>query len=138
MNCTFCTTSIIARLKGYDVSANGNAMGASYGMMEKWFKDAKFEPAGHENFEDSLANIAKVQGDGAYGNMVVKSDFFAHSVFYMVENGTTRIFDGQRGKEYSIDDLKNTLFVDPEYTAVCRLDNKEFTDNALWAFKKRS
>lgn len=136
MNCTFCTTSIIARIRGYNVQASINCInGMAHTEVERWFKGAKFSALEASDSTELFANLSK-QPDGSYGNIITKfnDNDGRHSIFYCVENGRARIFDGQLGLEYSPSDFSEKFV--PDNTMFARLDNCKFTERALMAFDK--
>ena len=98
-NCTFCSAAIIARMKGYKVSAaelNGN--GFTPDTVKKWFyTGANFEKPNCKTVKELEAYLAS-QGDGHYGTMHIKSKGLfprTHSAVYAVKNGNVEFIDGQ-------------------------------------------
>lgn len=135
-NCTFCTTAMALREKGFDVVATKtvNPM-----IAEDVFKDAfnaeTVKGSKKQSPQSFTSELAK-QGDGAYGQMVVRWKYGGgHSIFYKVENGKTHIYDGQSGEEYTASANREKQLYNAiqggeklEYT---RLDNCEPTEKAL-------
>ena len=134
MNCTFCTTALALREKGYDVKAAKSADG--------WYTDTLFEKT-FNSPEVTMKKIKKTSqvidtlsanGDGAYGNITVNWKYGgAHSIFWKNEGGTTNFYDGQSGTSYkAFADKKmlldNVVLSNVKYS---RLDNCNPTDYAL-------
>lgn len=133
MNCTFCTTAMVLREKGYDVKASK--------LKDGWYSDDLFsktfnspQVAIKAKNNDQVYSELGSHGDGAYGNLVITWGLGgSHSIFWKNENGTTNFYDGQDGKAYTSMADKNMLL---NYTVVSntkynRLDNCEPTEYAL-------
>jgi len=134
MNCTFCTTAMVLREKGYDVKATKlNDGWYSDDLFKKTFNSQEVHMKDARTRKD-VTNKLGVHGDGAYGNLVVTWKLGgSHSIFWKNENGTTNFYDGQSGKAYrSLADknmlLDNVIISGTKYN---RLDNCEPTDYAL-------
>lgn len=136
-NCMLCTTAMIMREKGYNVNANKIDEGLFEKNVEKAFDgpNVKFKKLRVNDTDQIYDKLAK-EGDGAYGNLTVQ--FWlggGHSVFWKVENGEARIYDGQSGEEYKRDgkgDYGNMmLYVNPKFCQYSRCDNAEPTDYVL-------
>ena len=134
MNCTFCTTAMVLREKGYDVKATKLSDGwYSDDLFKKTFNSQEVSMKDARTRKD-VVNKLHVHGDGAYGNLVVTWKLGgAHSIFWKNENGTTNFYDGQSGKAYRSLADKNALLdqVIISGTKYNRLDNCEPTDYAL-------
>lgn len=133
LNCTFCTTAMAMREKGYDVQAAKTP--------HAWYTDDLFKKT--FNAEDTkMRNVRSAKdlrtqlesmGDGAYGGLRVQWTMGGgHSIFWKNEGGKVHIYDGQSGEEY---DLKgNSSFmrsINFNNLAYQRLDNTEPTEYAL-------
>ena len=136
MNCTFCTTAMALRKKGYDVQANKLDDGLKTDdVFGKGFNASKQKMKGKQTPQSVLDNLAK-NGDGSYGDLTVTwKTGGGHSIFWEVENGKTRLYDGQSGTEYTADNGWAHLF---SYSSnkkyeYYRLDNHEPTAYAWGA-----
>lgn len=136
MNCTFCTTSLAMREKGFDVIAKRTDHGyPTKELFAKVFKGAECTDIKTKNGTALFNTLAK-QGDKAYGNL----DFEwktggRHSVFYKIENGQTHVYDGQNGREYDANEFNK--HVNTKSAKCIRLDNCEPTDYAIAITKPR-
>ena len=103
-NCTFCTTALALRKKGYDVKANKLDDGLrTEDVFGKGFNAPKQKLKGKQTPQSVLDNLAQ-NGDGSYGNLTITwKTGGGHSIFWEVENGKTRLYDGQSGTEYTAD-----------------------------------
>lgn len=133
MNCTFCTTAMVLREKGYDVKAAK--------LSDGWYSDDLFNKTFNspqvaikaKNNKQVISELSS-HGDGAYGNLVITWGLGgSHSIFWKNENGTTNFYDGQDGKAYTSTTDKNmllncTVLSNTKYN---RLDNCEPTEYAL-------
>lgn len=135
MNCTFCTTAMALREKGYDVRAGKLSDGTYSDMLfEKAFNSPEIKMPKKQTATTMLEQLSK-NGEGSYGNLTVSWTLGgAHSVFWKVENGKTKIYDGQNGKEYTessftLNDF--TKYVNMNNIKYNRLDNCDPTDYAL-------
>lgn len=134
LNCTFCTTAMAMREKGYDVEAKTTDHG--------WYTDRFWERTfGIEKQTNMKAKTAKdvvntlsSNGPGAYGNISVYWKMGGgHSIFWKNdENGDPHIYDGQAGEEYEMTSYSK-LFraMNISDTTYCRLDDKEPTEYVL-------
>ena len=134
MNCTFCTTAMALREKGYNVKAAKSGDGwYTDTLFSKTFNATEVKMKKTRTTKDVVDNL-NAHGDGAYGNITVSWKYGgAHSIFWKNENGTTNFYDGQSGKSYTKFNDKKTLFdyVDMSSVKYSRLDNCEPTDYAL-------
>lgn len=135
MNCTFCTTAMALREKGYDVRAGKLSDGTYADMLfEKAFNSPEIKMPKKQTATTMLEQLSQ-NGEGSYGNLTVSWTLGgAHSVFWKVENGKTKIYDGQNGKEYTessstLNDF--TKYVNMNNIKYNRLDNCNPTDYAL-------
>lgn len=142
MNCTFCTTAMALREKGYDVKANKlmDGMGMfTDDYFKKTFNAETVSMDKAKSDSDIIDNLRK-NGDGAYGNLsVMWKAGGGHSIFWKNENGKTRIYDGQSGQEVTGSDDSYKKFMSSinfEKTVYNRLDNCEPTDYALGTTRK--
>ena len=135
MNCTFCTTAMALREKGYAVKAAK--------LDDGWYTDDLFKAAFNSpeikvpkrgTGQDMLNHMAS-NGNGAYGNLTVNWKMGgAHSVFWKNEGGSTRIYDGQSGEEITGSPSSLRLFtknINLNAVTYNRLDNCEPTEYAL-------
>ena len=130
-NCTFCTTSLVMRLKGYDVMAQPTNTGSGWspGMIREWFEDADIV-APHKYSRSSFLKELMAQGDGAYGNLICYwKTGGGHSILYTVKEDGVHFIDGQIGKEYTYHELFSKMFI--ENCRYARLDNCNPTDLLL-------
>lgn len=134
LNCTFCTTAMVMREKGYDVQAKTTDHG--------WYTDRFWERTfGIEKQTNMKARTAKdvvetlrSNGQGAYGNISVYWKMGGgHSIFWKNdENGDPHIYDGQSGEEYELASYSK-LFraMNISDTTYSRLDDKDPTEYVL-------
>lgn len=139
MNCTFCTTAMALREKGYDVRATKRERGTySDTLFAKTFNSPTVKMK-HQTSDSMLKELSN-NGEGAYGNLTVRWRLGGgHSIFWKVENGKTRIYDGQSGKEYTSSDADYKLFfqsINSKNIEYNRLDNHEPTEYALALVEK--
>ena len=135
MNCTFCTTAMALREKGYNVKAAKTDDGwYTDDLFNTAFNSPEIKMKKQKTGQDVLDTLAS-NGKGSYGNLTVSWKLGgAHSVFWKNENGKVHIYDGQDGKEvtestYSTKSFMNHVNLrDVKYN---RLDNVEPTDYAL-------
>lgn len=136
MNCTFCTTAMALRKKGYDVKANKLDEGLrTVDVFGKGFNASKQNMKGKQTPQSVLDNLAQ-NGDGSYGNLTITwKTGGGHSIFWEVENGKTRLYDGQSGTEYTTDGEWARVFSYSNNKAYeyYRLDNCEPTAYAWGA-----
>lgn len=136
-NCTLCTAAMAMREKGYDVRAS---VSDDARMSKKIFKETfnskteKLKVSKNASYNEMLDGLSK-NGDGSYGNLSVAWNVGGgHSVFWKVENGKTRIYDGQSGMEYtasSNDMRKLWRNINTNGIYYNRLDNCEPTEYVL-------
>lgn len=149
-NCMLCTTTYDLRQRGYDVTAQMDSVGYTFGDLKRWYPGAKmernsrFDDSGRamkqkEYVEKTLKSL-KDQGDGARGNLMV---YFngggGHSVAYEIKNGQLFIKDGQANKVYGEKtSLTNTMSVQKflnltSVNSFARLDNVQPDFNMIRA-----
>ena len=137
-NCTFCSASIVMRLKGYDVTAAKTDMGMLHEITDKWFTNVKMQKPKTASAKKLYKALLK-QGDGTYGTLNVfwKGGQGGHSVAYVVKNGAVEILDGQLDKSYgnTLEALNENLFknCDLKMTEFFNLTNCEPTEYILRA-----
>lgn len=132
-NCTFCTTAMVLREKGYDVQAQTTDHG--------WYSDRFWERTFgvhqteiHELRPKDIVNALESNGKGAYGNIDVNWKMGGgHSIFWKNDdNGKLHIYDGQSGEEYETDERSKLMrAIQVGETTYSRLDNVEPTDYVL-------
>ncbi len=136
MNCTFCTTAMALREKGYDVRARKVKGDGFYAddLFKASFNSPEIKMSRRSKPDDVLKTLAS-NGNGAYGNLTVMWNLGGgHSVFWKNENGRTRIYDGQSGEEItsSASATKNFMsYVNLSNVTYNRLDNCKPTEYAL-------
>lgn len=140
MNCTFCTTAMALREKGYDVTAA--TLTEREGMHDKAIFGKGFDSPSvkmpRKTTAQSAMDILASNGEGSYGSLCVAWTIGGgHSMFWKIENGKPHIYDGQNGEEYtasekSFNEFKNHV-VWGSSVIVNRLDNCEPTDYVLGA-----
>ena len=141
-NCMLCTTTYDLRQRGYDVTAQMDSIGYTFGDLKRWYPKAKmernsrFDANGNvikqKDYIQNTIQSLKKQGDGTRGNLMV---YFAtgggHSVAYEVKNGQLFIKDGQANKTYGEKgSFMNTMTVQKflnmtSVNSYARLDNIE-------------
>lgn len=136
-NCTFCSASIIMRLKGYETTAATIPNGLLHEITDTWFKGAKTITPKARN-TNKLYNTLLKQGEGSYGTLnVFWKQGGGHSIVYTIKNGAVEIIDGQVDKSYgnTIADLNKNLFdkCNIKLTEVCNLTNCPPTEYVLKA-----
>ena len=142
MNCTFCTTAMALREKGYDVIAKKTISGwPSEELFAKTFNSPTVKMSKRQNADEMIKTLSDI-GDGAYGNLVVKWKLGgAHSIFWKNIGGRTHIYDGQTGQEYDVSNpSQSPLLRAIRLSRVIynRLDNCDPTDYALALVDKMS
>ncbi len=139
MNCTFCTTAMALREKGYDVKAAKRERGTyTDALFQKAFNSPERDMS--RQTADSMLKELGQNGEGSYGNLTVHWKLGGgHSIFWKVENGNTKIYDGQNGREYTNSDNDYKQFfnaIDAKNIQYSRLDNHEPTEYALALVEK--
>ena len=134
MNCTFCTTAMALREKGYNVKAAKLSDGwYSDDLFNSTFNSPEVKMKGLRKGTDAIDKLSSC-GDGAYGNITVSWKLGgSHSIFWKNENGTANFYDAQSGKAYTSFSDKKTLLdcVSSSNIRYNRLDNCEPTEYAL-------
>lgn len=142
-NCMLCTTTYEMRKRGYDVTAQTDQRGYSFGDLRRWFPKAKFNTIDRktsngrgitdkEYREKTMSQLLK-QPEGSRGNfMVAWLMGGAHSMYYEIKGGQLIIKDAQANKVYTNDrSLMSAYNIDSllrqTYAAAyVRLDNADF------------
>ena len=139
-NCTFCTTAMALREKGYDVQATKVSDGF---FSDDFFKATFNSPEvkmGRKKSGQAVLDTLSQTGDGSYGNLTVAWKLGGkHSLFWKNEGGRTRIYDGQSGEEITQSPSKTRSFMDfvnLKTITYNRLDNCEPTTYALAAVER--
>lgn len=135
MNCTFCTTAMALREKGYNVKATKSDTGwYADDLFNATFNSPEIKMKKQKTGQDVLDTLAS-NGNGSYGNLTVSWNLGgAHSLFWKNDNGKTRIYDGQDGKELTESAYSTKSFmsnINLRNVKYNRLDNVEPTDYAL-------
>ena len=131
MNCTFCTTAMALREKGYNVKATKSDTGwYTDDLFNATFNSPEIKMKKQKTGQDVLDTLAS-NGKDSYGNLTVSWNLGgSHSLFWKNENGKVHIYDGQEGKELT--DSKSFMSnIDLRNVKYNRLDNVEPTDYAL-------
>lgn len=133
-NCTFCTTAMILREKGYDVQAQTtDHPWYTNRYWERTFGIQKQTPIRAFRPND-IVNTLESHGKGAYGNMSVHWNMGGgHSIFWKNDDdGKLHIYDGQSGEEYDTSESSKLMrAIQIGETTYSRLDKVEPTDFAL-------
>ena len=138
-NCVNCTVALEMRCRGYDVRARKKAHGEYDSKYTEWFKGAKIENPKLERQPnesrksfvirsyDNLCTEIEKQGNGARGYVGVTYEKMSsgHSMFYRVENGSVKFYDGQNK---SVNNDKIFSLADPTKYVYARLDNCKVTE----------
>lgn len=135
MNCGLCASSIIARLKGFEVSAGLNRIGMMEENLEECFEGSEFKKFTATTV-DSLHDFLKGQGDGHYGELFLTGNHGGrHIVAYAVRNGSVDILEGQVEKVMSLKDYLETMYpCDISRTTFADLTNCSLTEKAARMF----
>lgn len=135
MNCTSCTTALVMREKGYNVKSIKLQDGMfTDDLFKKTFNATEIKMPKKQTV-NSFTQELKKNGEGSYGNLTV--DWIlggSHSIFWKVENGKVRIYDGQNGTEYTeSSSTQNQFFgsINGNTVRYTRLDNCTPTEYAL-------
>ena len=132
-NCMLCTTTYDLRQRGYDVTAQMDSIGYTFGDLKRWYPNAemkrnsRFDESGrvmrqNEYVQKTIKSLLD-QGDGARGNLMAYFPMGGgHSVVYEVKNGQLLIKDGQANKVYKNPEKFLNL---TSVNSFARLDNIE-------------
>lgn len=134
-NCALCTTAYDLRRRGYDVTAQKAGFGYRFGDIKRWYPKAEIKALttskstffpGDEYLKE-LNNIAKTQGDGARGNLLVQwtKTGGGHSMAYEVHDGKMQVVDAQSGKIFKSDSAVSNMLDHCSTVSYARLDNIE-------------
>lgn len=135
MNCTFCTTAMALREKGYNVKAAKSDEGwYADDLFKATFNSPEIKMKKQKTGQDVLDTLAS-NGKDSYGNLTVSWNLGgAHSLFWKNDNGKVHIYDGQDGKELTESSYSTKSFmsnINLRNVKYNRLDNVEPTDYAL-------
>ena len=135
MNCTFCTTAMALREKGYNVKAAKSDEGwYTDDLFKATFNSPEIKMKKQKTGQDVLDTLAS-NGKDSYGNLTVSWKLGgAHSVFWKNEKDKVHIYDGQDGKELTESSYSTKSFMNHiklKNVKYNRLDNVEPTDYAL-------
>lgn len=137
MNCTACTTAMALREKGYDVKAinMNNGMWSEHLFQKAFNSETQRMKLNSKASSQEILQELQKNGEGSYGNLCVNWALGGgHSVFWKVENGKAKIYDGQSGEEYTKSKVSMERFTDDIVTKTItynRLDNCTPTEYAL-------
>lgn len=140
-NCTFCTTALALRERGYDVVADVSKDGwPAEELFQKIYNSPTIKMNKRQT-KTELVNTLGGLGKNAYGNLTVRWTMGGgHSVFWKNINGKTHIYDGQNGQEYDVSDPETSKFLNSinlRNVDCNRFDNLTPTEYALSIVKKR-
>ena len=108
-NCRMCTSSLIARLKGYDVCANYSHCGFSDGILSHIWNGAK-TVNGDWTTKEEVLNAILSKGNNRYGDVsLLWKSGGGHSIAYVVKDNVVHFIDGQAGREYNVDQLMDYI-----------------------------
>lgn len=137
-NCAMCTTAMVLRQKGYDVSANNiydvNDVGYNHwDRFERMFNIADGVKV-HNGYgltdPKEFTDLISKEPVGSYGDLFVswKNCDWSHSVFYYVESpGKVVLYETQSNKKINLED-----YIDLSYEwAFTRLDNATLKTNTI-------
>ena len=135
MNCTFCTTAMALREKGYNVKAAKTDDGwYTDDLFKATFNSSEIKMKKQKTGQDVLDTLAS-NDKGSYGNLTVSWKMGGgHSLFWKNENGKVHIYDGQDGNELTASTYSTKSFMNKinlKNVKYNRLDNVEPTDYAL-------
>lgn len=141
-NCTFCTSTMAMREKGYDVTAADSSIGYRSDILFKMAFGAETKRMSRlqtRNSDTVFSTLAK-NGNGSYGHLSVKWKVGGgHSMFWKVENGETTIYDGQNGEKYTSGSMDWEMLYDSTKKGrykYARLDNCKPTAYVLGLIRK--
>ena len=157
-NCVYCTSTYEMRRRGYDVTANKNAVGCKTEDVKKWFDtkintendlpsvikktDPKYDEyrkltkranrGDNVELARTIVSELKKQGNGARGNLLVTWGIRqgGHSVVYEIKNNSVIIRDCQSNKVLDEKDAYNML-MHSAGASFARLDNAKFNVNNI-------
>lgn len=131
-NCGFCTTTLEANLRGYDVSARRSKDGSYSNAFETWFKGASEI---NSDYRDTQ-NILESYGPNSSGSIDISYPHSSsgHVMHWTVDsNGIFEIQDGQNARRFdSVKEMVEEYGADKTKSLkTYRLDNCELDENAL-------
>ena len=120
MNCVLCTTALALREKGYKVNAESMIVGIfPKEFYNETFSGSKYGKIKAKNSVEFVDQLNKL-GDGAYGHLSVTwKEGGAHSLFFKIDKGKLRIYDGQAGVEIKYD-------TDPRFFQAIEIDQSDY------------
>ena len=131
-NCALCSLSVIARLKGFDVTAGEVSTSLPREVLESCVKDGKFLMSSTNSSKVLIDELAS-RGNGSYGIILVPwKTGGAHFLNYAVKNGAVEFLDGQMQKTWPAAELFKNAMVNQITAMDCT--NLELTDYALKCF----
>ena len=142
-NCMLCTTTYDLRKRGYDVTAQLDSEGYTFGDLKRWYpkaeivKNSRYDENGKamkqkEYVKNTIDKLIK-QGDGARGNLMLSFPMGGgHSLIYEISGGKLILKDGQSNTVYTNSFSLTSTTPPPEsiinqslVSAYARLDNVE-------------
>lgn len=132
-NCGMCSAAIIARLKGYEITAaEMPSNGLARETLEGFFEGGKFLKSTTSNSSAIVKSLVS-KGEGTYGIMYVPWKVGgAHYISYAVKNGTVEFLDGQIEKVWDPAELFSKVMAKDIFVMDCTSCN--FTDYVLKCF----
>lgn len=134
-NCVFCSSAIIMRLKGYEVSSqrSPSSVGWPEPVLGHMFKDQVSIKPGLKNYKE-LIEMFESLGEGRYGMMKVGWQFGGfHEVAWIIKDGKLKILDGQVEKIFNADEFFKKI--SPSETVFSDLTNNDISEYVLKALK---
>ena len=110
--------------------------------LDRWFPGVKVEdytpsrsvilnPTTENVYQDMYQQMLTTSPEGSRGNFIVEFSIGGgHSMFYEMENGELVIRDGQTGKTYTKEQIKNILSYCKK-VQWARLDNLDFDPETI-------
>lgn len=140
-NCMLCTVTTEMRRRGYEVTAKKAGYGYFTQDLERWFPGVEvknYSPSSTSSYTNSSVRYNDIVSqmlvdnpEGARGNLMVEFYFGGgHSMFYEIKNGQLIVRDGQTGKTYTRDQIKDIFGYCPTIQWA-RLDNVAFDPEAI-------
>lgn len=126
-NCTFCTAAFDMRRRGYDVRAQKTPDAQPITKALALYKNPDVYRGNLKTYKEFVSDAP----DNSWGHLFVRQKYapIGHDVAWHKENGTTKIYDCQSGKSYTIDKFMD-LF-DLSNVEWLRTDNLEINEKEI-------